>query len=110
MLARTEELLVGGSIQALIDRWRDGLAELRRRHPQWLVEVRQTGLVIGLRFAHEAGGMIMTRLLYDEGVWAMFAGFDRSVLQVKPGLLLTAAETAEALSALDRACSRAASL
>lgn len=92
----------------LIAAWTAGLADLQRRHPDWLVEVRQTGLVIGLRFAHPAGGMLMTRALYDAGVWAMFAGFDASVLQVKPGLLLSDAETELALAALDEACSRAA--
>ena len=32
-----------------------GLADIAARHPEWLVEVRQTGLVIGLRFAHPHG-------------------------------------------------------
>ena len=36
--------------------------------------------------------MKMSKALYDHGVWAIFAGFDRSVLQFKPGLLLTSAE------------------
>jgi acetylornithine/succinyldiaminopimelate/putrescine aminotransferase len=40
----------------------------------------------------------------------MFAGFDRSVLQVKPGLLMTEAEIAEVLAALDGACTTAESL
>ena len=75
----------------------------RRDTREWLVEVRQTGLVIGLRFAHPQGGMLMTRACYDAGVWAMFAGFDRSVLQVKPGLLMGGEEAAEVLARLDRA-------
>lgn len=91
-----------------IARWTEGLAALQQRHPHWLVEVRQTGLVIGLKFAHEMGGMLMTKLLFDEGVWAMFAGFDRSVLQVKPGLLMT--DTEPVLAALDRACTKAEAL
>lgn len=91
-----------------IDRWTTELAALQARHPQWLVEVRQTGLVIGLKFAHDMGGMLMTKLLYDEGVWAMFAGFDRSVLQVKPGLLMD--DPAPVIAALDRACTKAEAL
>jgi acetylornithine/succinyldiaminopimelate/putrescine aminotransferase len=75
---------VVGAVPAMAERWRTGLRALQESHPRWLVEVRQTGLIIGLKFAHEAGGMLMTRLLYDEGVWAMFAGFDRSVLHFKP--------------------------
>ena len=50
--------------------------------------------MIGLRFAHPMGGMFMTRACYDAGIWAMFAGFDRSVLQFKPGLLMSDAEAA----------------
>ncbi len=98
------DLTVAVDVGDLIARWSQGLADLQQRHPGWLVEVRQTGLVIGLKFAHEFGGMLMTRALYDQGVWAMFAGFDRSVLQVKPGLLLTPELTDTALAALDRAC------
>jgi acetylornithine/succinyldiaminopimelate/putrescine aminotransferase len=102
------DLTAAIDVAPLVEQWRDGLAALQQRHPSWLVEVRQSGLVIGLRFAGEAGGLQMTRALYDQGVWAMFAGFDPSVLQVKPGLLLTAAETQQALAALDRACAAAA--
>jgi acetylornithine/succinyldiaminopimelate/putrescine aminotransferase len=76
----------------------DGLASIAARHPEWLVEVRQAGLVIGLRFAHPMGGVVMTSVLHEAGVWAMFADFDRSVLQFKPGLLMTDAEAAEVLA------------
>ena len=91
-----------------IDRWTQGFAALRAKYPQWVVEVRQTGLIIGVKFGHEMGGMLMTKLLFDQGVWAMFAGFDRSVLQVKPGLLMHD-EIDEVLAAFDRACAVAAS-
>ena len=90
-------------VDALTDTFASGLAEIAARHPKWLVEVRQAGLVIGLRFAHPMGGMLMTRACYDAGIWAMFAGFDRSVLQFKPGLLMTDAEAGEALARLEAA-------
>jgi acetylornithine/succinyldiaminopimelate/putrescine aminotransferase len=90
--------------------WAEGFADLQAKYPEWLLEVRQTGLIIGCRFANEMGGMLMTRLLFDQGVWAMFAGFDRSVLQVKPGLLMTAAERTDVLAAFDRACAAAVAL
>jgi putrescine aminotransferase len=81
-----------------------GLAEIAARYPDWLVEVRQTGLVIGLRFAHDHGGMLMTGALLRAGVWAIYAGFDPSALQVKPGLLMSHAEVDRALAGLDTAC------
>lgn len=70
---------------------REGLDAVRARHPEWLVEIRQSGLVMGLRFAHPQGAMRMTRSLYESGLWAMFAAHDPSVLQWKPGLLVDAA-------------------
>lgn len=93
-----------------INAWSAGLAALQAKYPGWVVEVRQTGLIVGVKFAHEVGGMLMTKLLFDAGVWAAYAGFDRSVLQVKPGLLMTDDETDEVLAAFDRACAAAIEL
>ncbi|MEW6270080.1 MAG: aminotransferase class III-fold pyridoxal phosphate-dependent enzyme [Thermodesulfobacteriota bacterium] len=84
-------------VQAISDRLAAGLETLRARHPDWLLEIRRQGVVMGLRFAHERGGQLMTRALHDAGLWAMFAGFDTSVLQFKAGLLIDAADCDEAL-------------
>jgi acetylornithine/succinyldiaminopimelate/putrescine aminotransferase len=85
-------------VDTLVETFGRGLGDLAARHPEWLIEVRQAGLVVGLRFAHPMGGPIMTRVLHEAGVWAMFADFDRSVLQFKPGLLLADEEAAEVLA------------
>ena len=90
-------------VGSLIDRFAAGLGELQRRHPERLLEVRQTGLVIGLRFDHPQGGMLMTKALHDVGLWAMFAGFDPSALQLKPGLLMDDPTADQVLVRLDRA-------
>ena len=66
----------------------DGLRAVQQRFPDWLVEIRQQGLIFGLRFAHPQGGMLMSKALYECGLWAMFAGYDWSVLQFKAGLLV----------------------
>ena len=89
------------NVAAVSDRLAAGLETLRARHPGWLIEIRRQGVIIGLRFAHERGGQLMTRALYDAGVWAMFAGLDTSVLQWKAGLLVDAAYCDEALSRLE---------
>jgi acetylornithine/succinyldiaminopimelate/putrescine aminotransferase len=94
-------------VAALGTRFDQGLRALQARHSDWLLEVRQCGLVIGLRFAHAQGGMRMTRALHAAGVWAMFAGFDPSVLQWKPGLLLDDASADVALAHLAEAIARA---
>jgi acetylornithine/succinyldiaminopimelate/putrescine aminotransferase len=93
-------------VDALTRRFDEGLRALQARHANWLLEVRQCGLVIGLRFAHPQGGMRMTRALHAAGLWAMFAGFEPSVLQWKPGLLLEDAEADEALARLEDGIAR----
>jgi acetylornithine/succinyldiaminopimelate/putrescine aminotransferase len=67
-----------------------GFEEIRRREP-YLTEIRQQGVVMGLKFDHERGALQMMKALYDRGIWAIFAGFDLSVLQCKPGLLIDGA-------------------
>jgi acetylornithine/succinyldiaminopimelate/putrescine aminotransferase len=86
---------------AVADRLGAGLETLRARYPDWLLEIRRCGLVMALRFAHERGAQLMTKHLYDAGVWAMFAGFDPSVLQWKPGLLADAAFCDETLDRVE---------
>ena len=90
--------------------WSQGFADLQAKYPQWVLEIRQTGLIFGVRFAHEMGGMLMTKMLFDAGVWAAYAGFDHSVLQAKPGLLMSEQERADVLAAFDRACAAAVAL
>ena len=81
---------------------RDGLDGLRARYP-FFKDIRQQGLVMGLEFDAPDGGMRMTGALYQHGIWAMFAGFDRSVLQFKPGLLVDRAYCDEALGRFEDA-------
>ncbi len=82
----------------------NGLAKLQQTHP-FLKEVRRSGLVMGLQFDDPAGGLLMSSTLYKHGMWAMFAGFDFSVLQFKPGLLVDEPYCDLALAKLDAALS-----
>jgi putrescine aminotransferase len=79
-----------------------GLEEIRARHP-FLVDVRRQGLVMGLGLDHPLGAVQLSAALYRHGVWAMFSGFDLSVLQFKPGLLVDDAYCDVVLERLDAA-------
>jgi acetylornithine/succinyldiaminopimelate/putrescine aminotransferase len=81
---------------------RAGLDSLQDRYP-YLTDIRQLGVIFGLGFNHEMGGMLMARALFEHGLWAMFAGFDRSYLQFKLGLLVDRAYCDEALEKLEEA-------
>jgi acetylornithine/succinyldiaminopimelate/putrescine aminotransferase len=72
-LDRVEE--VGARIEA-------GLADLD-------LEVRRRGLFMGLAFADRSGGMDATAKVIGEGVFAIFANNDQSVLQMLPPLTIT---------------------
>lgn len=82
--------------------FKERLERLAARYP-YLLEVRQRGVVMGIRFDDSSGALRMSGALYREGVWAMFSGFDLSVLQWKPGLLVDQAYADEALARFERA-------
>lgn len=84
-----------------------GLADIRSRQP-FLCDVRQKGLIAGLGFDDPNGGLTMSATLYQTGLWAMFAGFDRRYLQWKPGLLVDRGFLDEAFEKLETAIRRVA--
>jgi acetylornithine/succinyldiaminopimelate/putrescine aminotransferase len=79
-----------------------GLSDIRGRLG-YLKEIRRKGLVMGLVFDSPTGGVQMMTALYASGIWAIFAGFDRSVLQFKPGLFVDRAYCDEALTRFEAA-------
>lgn len=106
VLEITTRPMVQEHVLALIARFGSALSELQARQP-YLVEVRQSGLVIGLRVDHPDGAVYLQRELFELGVWAIASGFDQSVLQFKPGLLLDESLADTVLERLETALERA---
>jgi acetylornithine/succinyldiaminopimelate/putrescine aminotransferase len=69
----------------------------------FLKDIRRKGVVMGLVFDTPAGGVHMMASLFRHGLWAIVAGFDRAVLQFKPGLLIDRAYCDEALGRFESA-------
>jgi putrescine aminotransferase len=90
-------------VQELAVRLATGFRLLQDRYPQALLDVRQLGLMIGLVLPDPLAGPQLTRLLFDEGVLAIWAHNDSRVLQFLPPLIMDDLEAEEALGALDRA-------
>ena len=84
-------------VHYLADRIGQGLREIQASYPDWLVGIRQNGVVVGLEFGHPEGAKYVMRHLYQRGVWAIFSTLDPRVLQYKPGLLLDPALADELL-------------
>jgi putrescine aminotransferase len=94
------------NVAHLTQRYADGLAAIAAAEP-FLIEVRQSGVVIGLRVDHPDGAIYLQQELYNLGLWAIASGYDQSVLQFKPGLLLTDAEVDRSLEMLTAGLGRA---
>jgi len=81
---------------------RAGLDKLAERFP-FLESIRQKGLVMGLKFSDSSTGQGVMRALYENGIWAIVAGYDESVVQFKPGLLVDRAYCEEVLRRVENA-------
>lgn len=108
VLALTTARETQANVQALTELFATGLADIRTRHGNFFTGIRQDGLVMGLEFAGAESAKPVMRELYQRGVWAIFSTLDPSVLQFKPGLLVTPQQAAEILARLEDAIRAAA--
>ena len=97
---------VRANVDRLTQQFAAGLGAIQAAVP-FLEEVRQCGVIIGLRTGHPDGGVYLQQELYQLGVWAIAAGFDQSVLQLKPGLLMDAETAGSVLERIELALERA---
>jgi hypothetical protein len=93
-------------VHYLADRIGRGLTAIQSAYPDWLVGIRQNGVVIGLEFNHPTGAKAVMRRLYENGVWAIFSTLDPSVLQFKPGILVDPRLADEILDRTETAVAR----
>jgi acetylornithine/succinyldiaminopimelate/putrescine aminotransferase len=68
-------------VAALSERFAAGLVGLP-------FELRRRGLMMGLKFPAEGAGLMAAKMLFDQGVFAVYANNDTSVLQFLPPLIL----------------------
>lgn len=64
--------------------------------------IRQRGLMMGLVFPMERGGMFAAKLLFDAGVFAVYANNDTRVLQFLPPLTISSTELTELIGLVRR--------
>lgn len=65
-------------------------------------ELRRKGMMMGLAFSSREGGVEATRRLYAEGIFAVWAGNDPSVVQFLPPLVISDQEIEEVVQVLHR--------
>ncbi|MEW6232138.1 MAG: aspartate aminotransferase family protein [Chloroflexota bacterium] len=81
--------------------FQEGFHRLQEKHPDLLVEVRQRGLMMGLKTANEAYGPLMTLAGFSHGLLTIYANHDQSVNQILPPLIIQENEVTKVLEALD---------
>ncbi len=78
------------------------LAALKEKHPGVLVEVRQRGMMMGLKWANEMCGPLMTVAGFQHGLLTIYANHDQSVNQFLPPLTIQEDEAKQVIAILER--------
>ena len=86
---------------------RDGLEKIKSDNPDTFIGIRQNGLIMGLEFLGKNGAVVVMQHLYENGVWAIYSQLDPSILQFKPGVLVTKDFCDELLEKLAKGISEA---
>jgi acetylornithine/succinyldiaminopimelate/putrescine aminotransferase len=82
--------------------FKEGLRQLQRKYPALLVQIRQRGLMMGLKLASHELGPLLTLAGFRHGVLTIYANHDQSVNQLLPPLTIEAGEVDQVLERLDR--------
>ncbi|MBW2457234.1 MAG: aspartate aminotransferase family protein [Deltaproteobacteria bacterium] len=65
-------------------------------------ELRRKGLMMGLKLPVDGAAMALTQMLFLQGIYAVYANNDRSVLQLLPPLIISDEEVDEVIAILKR--------
>lgn len=76
---------------------------LQKRYSDILVEIRQKGLFMGLKMSDVGYGPVMSIAAYNNGILAVYADNDSSVLQFLPPLIIDKSEISYIFERLDEA-------
>jgi acetylornithine/succinyldiaminopimelate/putrescine aminotransferase len=89
---------------------REGLETIKGKFPGFFETIRQNGTIMGLKFRGERSAVTVMQQLFETGVWAIYSMLDPTVLQFKPGILVTRDYCDELLEKLELGIGRAAAL
>ena len=103
VLEITQRPEVRALVEANSERLASGLRAIQSENSDFFHGIRQDGLVMGLEFTPPDGAVRAMKSLYAHGLWAIFSTLEPSVLQFKPGLLLSGALCDEILERMDTA-------
>lgn len=108
VLEITQRPEVASMVRYISDYIRAGLDDIQALYPDFFSGIRQNGVIMGLEFNDPEGAKPVMKHLYSNGVWAIFSTLDPSVLQFKPGILMTQDLSEDLLRRVEIAIGRAA--
>lgn len=80
----------------------DGFIQLQKKYPELLVEIRQRGLMMGLKLSHSSLGPMLTLAGLKFGLLTIYANHDQAVNQILPPLTIQESEVAQVIATLDQ--------
>ncbi len=107
ILHRPETIASVGTFTAC---FQAAMADMMLRNCDIFTGVPQLGFSPRLEFDHAQETVQVSSVLYDHGVWAIFAALDKRVLQSIPGVLLRPEMCADIMKRFDAAMPRAREL
>ncbi|MGJ7920826.1 aspartate aminotransferase family protein [Neobacillus sp. LXY-4] len=107
VLEITQRNEVKQNVQFVSRYLREGLETIKATYPEFFVDIRQLGTVMGLEFNHPEGAKHVMRSLYENGVWAIYSMLDPRILQFKPGLLIDKDYCDELLARVEKSIKQA---
>jgi len=84
-----------------------GVEKLRKKHPRFLLALRQLGLMMGLELRDGLSGPVLSKTAYDNDLLMVYANNDPSVCQLLPPLIMEMNEVDLVMERLDRALAAA---
>lgn len=79
-----------------------GLNGLSRKYPSLKLKARGLGLMMGLEFKDEATALFLMKIFFDNGIYVVYSGNDKKVLQFLPVLTVTEKEGEMILRGIER--------
>ena len=80
-----------------------GFEDLKKKHPEILVGLRQLGLMMGIEMVNASCGPIMSKTCYDNGILSVYANNDTRVSQLLPPLIIDEDTAREIMERVDKA-------
>jgi putrescine aminotransferase len=90
-------------VKELATEFSDGFKDLKAKHPEILVGLRQLGMMMGIEMVNEFCGPVFSKTAYDVGFLSVYANNDTRVAQFLPPLTIDRAQAQQLLTLVDHA-------